>query len=241
MAEGCSVLRKSRTVEEANNGNYTADLVGMTVENNISGKNFDISKATLVISQNGETQKLLIGVRHKVPDTTLLIIRSRMGVEAARIFLTNDTVLINDRLNKKLIVGKPEEIKARYGFDTGMLYMVLGDLLKDKNRETEAVKCNNGTIKKEFSVGQREVEYNIDCNRKKVMDTEIREDIRNGGISIKFEKFMKLNGITIPQKIELIDEDLASDIKISIEKVMVDWAGEIDFIPGKGYVVNKLR
>lgn len=242
IAEGCSVSRKSMTPRENIPAVNSSDIVEFTIGNNISERNFDISKATIEITQNRETQKLLIGIRHKKPDTTLLIIRSRMGVEAARILLTNDTILINDRINKNLIIGKPKEVKNKYGLDARMLYMLLGDLLKDKNdMESGNENCSKGSVRKVFSVDGRDVEYNIDCTRGKVTNTEIREDVLNNGMSIRFQKFLNVDGVIIPQKIEFSDEDLASDIKISIERILINWTGRIEFNTGSGYQISKLK
>ena len=43
-------------------------------------------------------------IKYELPDKYLISIRSKAGIEAARIFITKDTVLINDRIKSNSIL-----------------------------------------------------------------------------------------------------------------------------------------
>lgn len=241
ISGGCTALKKADAGKNAYDLKDEKEILSLTINNNISDKNFEISKAVVSMNQGGENEKILVALRHKAPDTTLMIIKSWVGVEAARVLLTKDTIIINDRINKKLITGKPEKIKKKFGFDPGMFFIVLGDLIRDNGREAGADRCNKGTLNEQFTLNGREVEYRIDCSRRKVVNAEIKEDIRNSRVTINFDRFVTVNNVTVPQKIEMIDEDMNSEIKVSIEKITVGWNGNILFIPGRGYEIIRLR
>ena len=66
----------------------------------------------------------------------MITVRSRTGIEAGRAFITSDTLIIKDRFNKKLLVGKPETLAKKYGIDPSFLFTILGDIVvEDKDRD----------------------------------------------------------------------------------------------------------
>ncbi len=59
-------------------------------------------KADVEVFNNGENRKLISTVKYRKPGNYLVSVKHRTGVEAARIYITKDTVLINDRIYKTL-------------------------------------------------------------------------------------------------------------------------------------------
>ncbi|MCX6300924.1 MAG: DUF4292 domain-containing protein [Bacteroidia bacterium] len=207
---------------------------------NITNSDFNISKAEIEIANDMEKQKMICNMKYKKSGIYLISLRSQAGIEAARIFITKDTILINDRINKRLYYGEPNYLLEKYGITTTVLPVVLGDFISDKSGDKIA-DCDNGKtviIEKE---GVKELEYTIDCRSKKV--TEIRAlSIETGkGIIIRFEKFNELEESIMPKNIVITDKEEETRISIIIEKIENKLESDITFIPGKNYEAVLLR
>ena len=108
------------------------------IENqNLTKRNFFIQKAEIEILSEEENQKLIASIKFIYPDQYLISLKSKTGIEAARIFITDDTVLINDRINRKLYFGKPAQLKNKYGISPAVLPVVLGDFIKGNSKLDE--------------------------------------------------------------------------------------------------------
>ena len=114
LASACSVSRRNVVVYEESVGDKLS-LFDRTREKNITETDFNIRKAEIEIKNNDQKQKLLANLKYKNPGTYLLSIRGKTGIEAARVYITKDTILINDRINKRLFYGSTRylEIEVR--------------------------------------------------------------------------------------------------------------------------------
>ena len=85
-------------------------------------------------------------MKYRLPGNYLVSIRNKTGMEAARVYVTHDTVLINDRIYRKLYIGSNEYLLKKYGIATNSLPLVFGDYLKGLS-EVEILKdCSNGCL-----------------------------------------------------------------------------------------------
>ena len=101
---GCSVVKRETNTDFLSEENQTNSYEQIRALN-ITNKDFNIIKAEIDISTDNEKQKLLGSIKYKTPETYLISIRNKSGIEAARILITSDTIMINDRINKKLYYG----------------------------------------------------------------------------------------------------------------------------------------
>lgn len=215
--------------------------VGAVVRNNISNENFYIQRADIKVTQENITARFTAGIKFRKPDTLLVTARSRTGIEAGRAFITKDTILLRDRINKKLFIGNPEMIEAKYGVNPSLIFAVLGDVIVEESEMKRSLDCVKGIFRKELRFRNKSVEYTIDCARKKAVQTYFEGDIKTGNITINFSNIMSLNGVQFPQRIEIIDDLKSINIIIEIKKIESPWEGKIEFIPGSDYKVVKIR
>ena len=89
-----------------------------------------------------------------MPDKYLVSIKSNTGIEIARIYLTEDSVMLNDRLNKKLYYGSASDLKKKYGLTTAILPVIIGDYVNDGKSDEESQNCIDGRL-------------NIECSNKR--------------------------------------------------------------------------
>jgi hypothetical protein len=241
LITGCSALKKSAGKGVFEKSISENGLVDATIGNNLSERNFYISKAEVVASSGGISTKFLASIKFKKPDSMLLVIRSIIGTEVARALLTKDTIMLNDRINKVLLIGRPGIRTLKYGISPDIFFVVLGDLVLNKEQRNKQLLCEDGYSKVSFPLNGKTIDYSIDCRRQKVNEARIEEDVFSGEIKVRIKKFLNLNGFSIPGKIEVSDPDADSGLNIEIDKIEPDWKGKIEFIPGRNYSVKIIR
>jgi hypothetical protein len=171
----------------------------------------------------------------------MISFRARIGYEAARMLLTKDTLIISDRINKKVMIGKPEAIKNKYGIESELIFAMFGDIIiEDKDRFGKS-NCNNGILKKETWIRGRQLSYYIDCNKSKVISTSFLGDKVTDSVVINFSGFFNLGSIIIPGIIEARSNLSNIRITMKIEKAEIYYKGDIGFRSPTNYKVVLLK
>lgn len=243
LITGCSTARKTgkTSVGNAKESATTDYTVESVIMNNLSNNNFYIQKADINIIQENISVRLVADIKFKKPDTILITIKSRTGIEAGRAFITKDTLIVRDRINKKLLIGEPEALGAKYGVDPSFILAILGDIVVEEKDKTESMKCLRGDFSREFKVHGKNVEYIIDCQRNKLKQAYFEGDIKSGNITITMNEIIKSGNVIYPGKI-IINDDLKSmSVVIEIRKIESPWDGKISSVSGQGYKVVKIR
>jgi hypothetical protein len=239
LVNGCSVTRKIADTE-IHNQEVQLKFMEQVKALNITNSDFNISKAEIEIANDVEKQKMICNMKYKKPGIYLISLRNQTGIEAARIFIKEDTILINDRINKKLYYGKPSYLFDKYGIATAVLPILLGDFISDIN-DNEEPECVNGKTIFNKKEGIRELNYTIDCRKKKVTEIRALNIETEKEIIIEFDKFNALEESTIPENIVINDNANETRINISIERIEKGLENDITFVPGKNYETVLLR
>ena len=233
LISNCSSLRKAGTVLN-NTGNKeinTADIRKL----NLTNKDFIIQKAEIEIDIANDSQSLTASLKYKTGGTYLLIIRSKTGIEAARFYITRDTILINDRVNRKLYCASPGYLYSKYGISVNALPVLFGDYLSENMSDNPPLICKNGLSELKAGILKTEINYTIDCSIDKVKSAKFGNVKDENFVFLSFDKFKKIDNSVFPVKIEMEDSYRKSVIRISIEKIDFSGFDKIDFIPGKNY------
>ena len=242
LISGCSVNRIRRNaandqISESREISLKDDLLNQ----NLSNQSFFIQKAEIeVIGQDG-SEKLLGTIKFKSPDNYLISIRSRTGIEAARIFITDDTILINDRINRKQFCGSPDDLKGKYGVTTSLLPLLFGDYIDFKLNEIEDIQCSNGRIARDVNIEGIKIRYIIDCERRKPIVTTGESGLNDEVLEIQYNEFFKSEKKVIPGKIVIMEARSETTIVIKIRKIEIPWTGVIEFVPGNRYEIIQLQ
>jgi len=231
---GCSVMRRGKISADLARKD-SLELTEQIVAMNITENDFNVPKAEIEILSNGNEQKLLASMKYRKPDMYLLSIRNRTGIEAARIFVTKDTLMINDRMDRKLYCGSTEYLFNKYGISASALPLITGDLLNDIKTGSEKITCkdNKGTI--EGHLQQKRISYIIDCTIAKVVNAIISDENHTAGIELKYSNFKEAKKYKFPGLVEIEDFMKQTSIRIDISEIEFDVEDKIEFIPGKNY------
>ncbi len=236
ILSGCSVTRRNKGTGD--NGKLLTGSILESVEyQNLTNKGFFIQKAEIEIIAPEGREKFIGTIKFEKPDKYLISIKSRTGIEGARIYITKDTILVNDRINKKLYAGTAEYLKLKYGVAQNLLPLIFGDLVLDDKCKNNSIKCLEENIKVNCLIKGVYLNYIIDCKRGKTNMVSFGEQ----GVSVKYDNYFLLDSILTCRNIDFNSSKSNTTVKIKIVKVEYPWNGNISFISGKGYELINLR
>jgi hypothetical protein len=235
VLSGCSSVKKAEVRVPVKSSDSSLELTKRVLNRNLTTGNFNIMKAEVEIQNNGDSQKLIASMKYRVQGNYLLTIRNRTGIEAARVYITHDTVLINDRIYRKLYCGSNDYLVKKYGIATNSLPLVVGDYINGLSEVDILKDCSSGISQIQGYLDSKEIWYYIDCNKSKVTAVTISDKAGTAGINMEFSDFTNSGNYSYPEKISI--EDIMEKTKIIIKIISVDFndSDQIEFIPGKNY------
>jgi hypothetical protein len=241
LITGCSVIRKGSNSNSVLQPDTRSDQLPESIRTqNISANSFFIQKAEIVISRPEETDKFLGSIKYENSGKYLISIRSKTGIEAARIFISEDSIRVNDRINRIYYYGSSKYLKSEFGLTTALIPILFGDFVGNSSGSSSFEKCSDGKLNNFSTAEGVGIKYVIDCKKGKIIVAVLEKNLNREEIELKYSKFLKINGLLYPGAIEVKDLSRGISIKIDIRKIEVLWSGKIEFIPGKEYELIRL-
>lgn len=230
---GCSVLKRGADKDLSQSDNdLKTDLKTVVLKQNLSDSGFYITKAEIAVTSEGESQKFIASIKFLVPGNYLISLRSKTGIEAVRAYITNDTILVNDRINRNLYKGRADYVQRKYGIPVKLLPLIFGDLIF-KSSSDILEECIDGFCSYEYLGNGVRYSYVVDCKKGKVIRVENISELSRETVRLSFSKFIKSDSKLIPTNIRLSYS--GNEILIRILKLASPWDGNIEFIPGNNY------
>ncbi len=230
---GCSVVRETASENVSNGRGKTISIEDLKTYN-FTGSDFQIQKALIEIKNEDGDQKLMANLKYREPGIYLVSLRSLTGIEAARLYISDDTILINDRVNKKVYHGSTEYMMEKYGISIKYLPLILGDIVIEKNN-SQYFNCRDNETEIMERSEKNDIIYTLSCSTEKVKYVTTENSISGKGLYIYFDKFKKENNISYYRNIRITDEKKENTIKITIERISRTVVNDLNFIPGKNY------
>ncbi len=206
----------------------------------LAGTGFFVRKANVEIQTEGTSEKLSLILRRNQEEEYLASVRSRTGIEGARVLLTRDTLVVNDRINRMLICGRPESLYRLYGFNSWMLPLVLGDVLAGDSSAAK-IACKDNAVELKIRRGKNLISYLIDCKDYRTERTVVSDLYGPGEIKVEFGRFRQYGAFSFPEDITLSDKAGRYVVSVSFEDVEIPWKGDIVFIPGEKFERIELK
>lgn len=235
ILSSCSVSKKKFTPAAAVRVPEGTSMADMLTAANITSRDFDIVKADIEVFSNGSGRRLLASVKHRKPGEYLISLRHRTGIEAARIFINRDTIMVNDRIYRNLYIGSNDWLIERYGIGTMLIPLVFGDYLASMSDAVTLSDCRSGVSEIQGYIGDRELWYYIDCNSAKVSSVTVSDISGRNPVKLSFGSFKRSGNYFYPGKISIVDMTGSNRISIEIASVEFRDSGKIEFIPGNNY------
>lgn len=237
---GCSALRRSVDPGIGTPAKSTV-TTGEIWDNNLTQDNFYIQKAEIELDSENISGKFNATVKFRLPGEYLVSLRTRSGLEVARIYMNPDTVMVNDRFNSVLYTGKPELLARKFGVSFELLPVIFGDFVAEKEKLKETLECDSGHASKSAWLKGTRLLYRIDCRSGKVVSLNQEGNLNNSVNELEFLEFMKAGTTVIPGVIKIGNETSGAEIIIRIIRVEQPWDGTIEFIPGRNYEISEIR
>lgn len=241
IISGCSVLKKGSDKYAGDSDNYLpVNNIQSTKSKNITANSFFIEKAEIEIVSPGLKEKFLGSIKFEKEGKYLISLKSLTGIEVARIFVSEDTLLANDRINRKLYYGYPDYFLRKYGIPEALLPVIFGDLVGDKIAGKDSSECIDGRLNQAYLIKGIRMLYVIDCKKNKIISAVPENSFRSESFRINYTKFTKRNELIFPVQIDITDTQRNTTIKIKIIKITSGLKDKIEFIPGNKYELIRL-
>jgi hypothetical protein len=236
LASSCSTTKKfRRDTTSASSGKGQKLIIQNVLKNNLTTGSFFIEKAEYVIKTRNIEFEGVASIKFKSPDKYLISIKSFGGLEVMRVFLTKDSVFINNRLKKQYMFGSENYLNSALGVSLKVIPVLFGDCICTRNISRKEEKCENGFTALDEHLGGIDIRYNIDCNKEKVKNAIVLSSKAGHKISAEYNDFKVQKEIIYPGEIQISDSETEESISLSIKKISFDWDGAIEFIPGKQF------
>lgn len=233
---GCSVTRRKADIGlKDSDGSKSNNLLNNVIEQNITNNSFFITKADIEIVAENESKEFVASIKFRQPDKYLVSLKSKAGIEALRIFLTNDTILINDRFNRILYYGSTDKIYKRFGINYEFVSLLFGDYKDIRCVRSDFIICENDKINIKCKDRGTEMFYEIDCAIRKVVNIKLADETGKNEMNISFSDFSRFDDILVPQRIDISGIPNIKLMNINIRKIEYPWEGLIEFVPGNKY------
>ena len=238
---GCSVKRNILpSTRDSGLENSSRLMVSDVAELNFTAQPFFIQRADINIGSGNESQRVNAMIRFAQPDSFLISVRVFAGIEVARILLTSDSILVNDRINRTLYYGSNQNLEKKYGFDLMFFPVLLGDLITG-TQVLSGVNCEDGkAVLREFRTNYI-VNFFIDCETKKCMEVTVENEFDKEYISIEFANFANDGKMIFPRRIKTNNFANLAFFEMIIERVEFGAGSNIEFIPGRNYERVELK
>jgi hypothetical protein len=241
IVAGCSVTRsRSKSLSASSGSIITGNVLEDVKNQNVTGKSFFLQKADIEIITKTIDEKFIATIKFAYPDRYLISLKTRTGIEGARIYINKDSVIVNDRINKKLYFVDKFYLEQNFGITPELLALIFGDIILDEKMTSRKFECVEGRLETEINLKGVKFNYVIDCDKRKSVAVKVLNNYVQNGVEINYNKFFKRSGILMPGEIEVNDYKSNIKIKIKIIKIESPWNGNFDFIPGKGYEIIEL-
>jgi hypothetical protein len=241
ILSGCSLVRNLGKETSADLSISKSENVFESVKlQNITDSSFFVQKAEFEITTQDGKEKFIGNIRYENSGRYLISLRSRSGIEGARIYITKDSILVNDRINKKLYLTSSLYLKRKFGFTQDCLPLIFGDIVSDRNYSKDLEKCSGESVKISRATGGMKFNYEIDCRKRKVILANETNNLGSEGLKIKYASFFRVGNILIPKIVEIDDPQYNAYVKIRIIRVEYPWSGTMKFVRGKDYELIEL-
>jgi hypothetical protein len=237
---GCSASRKNNTanVDFRSPSYISGSEIG---RKNITNNDFFIQKADIKINSEETNTELIASIKYQKEGKYLISIRSKSGLEIARLFLTDDTILANDRIHKKIYYGSVSYMEFKYGISFRSLPVIFGDFIDADSVDLKRIDCREGKGALSDNIEEKAMTVTIDCKERKIINSIIKYESGDSRLEIKYENFKKFEDISYPAVISLVESKTKSDIRIEIKKIVFNTGEQLIFIPGSNYEYIMLK
>lgn len=207
---------------------------------NISKVAFQINRANITYTDRNNTRSFVANMKHDPDRGFLISARTIAGIEAARVLIIEDTIKINDRINRIYYWGTTKDIVNLYNLDLKAINIVLGFVIGES--DNEYLECNaNDFVSYETVYRNLLYKYEYDCETGNIASIRVQNQLSKEVLEICYANYIMLDKYNCPLLIEMKNETRKVNIKIEIERIEARDMPRIRFSQGINYDIRRLR
>lgn len=226
---GCSALRKGRateTLSEPGRFNYEA-VISDVIENNITGKGFEIRKGTIELRGTEIEGKFGLHARLNRRGDFYGSVRGPLGIELVRLLMVGNDIAAIDRFNKTVYVGKKDAILKKNGLPEDFMKVIFGDMPAGNIRNYTYTEKRRLIVEAGDDSFRRDISICID--QMKICNETIDAIYSGHEIYITFSEFGTNGGIRYPTVIEMNERKKMFHVKLNIDDLIFGYDSDIEF------------
>lgn len=232
---GCSFIRKIDGKVLLENENNELSEIEKIERNNIHNKSVNFEKIRVTVENENERKEFLINAKIKGKDSILISLRSMTGIEVARMLLANDSIKVNDRINRKFYTGKEDDFVKKFRLSKEAIFLLFGDFVYSKVIDyKDCINDNTGGYINVL-LGNKRVNYLFDCKLNKVKKANIIGEINSTPVTIDFLKFKRYDNYFYPNRVIVTGYEKDSKIEIVFKDIIIPYSGSLKFAKMKNY------
>lgn len=223
---GCSSIRKSLITVPVDNINNITDINDIT-KNNLTRNDFDIQKIEIQYKDRERDESLMANLKFRKPNDFLISLRTKIGLEIARIKITNDSLFIIDQINKTLYYGSNSFLINNYGLRIEFMPLLIGDILIKNRAITKAFQCNeNSLLTSNFN--NYSINYNVDCDLVKPLETTLNDSYQRETL-LNYSYQITSNDKFVPKHVKITSGFLGYEIIMKLDNYQFNPPSKIIF------------
>ena len=208
----------------------TTENIG-TVEVNNFDFNYLSSKAQLTLKDNDDNLSSTVSIRMKKDSVIWVSVQPGLGIEAARVMLTQDSVYIVNRLQKKYVAADYAFLRNKLQVDVS--FELLQAILLGNYQAQGAEKAlNEGDMQHVQQLRQNlTFDYYIGRLNNKLQQLNVQDNNTGNTITVKYGSFEDVGQVPFAHDLaaQVLQKGQVSDFTISHSRISV--SDEVLFFP----------
>lgn len=223
---GCSSSRKSHLSPTFINNNRINTINDLT-QSNLTQNNFDIQKIDIQFKNREIEETFIANLKFREPDEYLISLRTKIGIEIARVNIKNDSIFIIDKINKILYKGSNSYLESYYGLSNGLMPLLIGDVLISDEENNSNFQCVNNPVYKSY-YNSYIINYNINCETARPNGIDLKDSYNRTTIfnyTFKSNSDKKL----VPDQIKVLSDFFGYEINMEFNNYIFNPSSKILF------------
>lgn len=229
LIAGCSAMKKGKTpgIEAVPaDAGYSAVLENVA-SNNITDRGFEIRKGSIELEGTEIEGRFGLHARLNNRGDFYGSVRGPLGIELVRILMVGNDIAAIDRFNRKIYMGKKDQVLNKNGMPSDFMSIMFGDIPSEKDLEL----ISSG--KSEIIVASGNEEYrtviSVCLDNMKVCNQTIDASNSDHEIYMTFGEFSESGGKKYPSVISVEEKKRMFHVKLFIDDLIYGYDSDIEF------------
>lgn len=206
LSTGCKLFRKGQ--KEDPQVRMLREAIGLTQQSNVDFENAYINGKARLEMPEGEFQNLTVDYRIYIDKDEAILVRIKKFIEVAKVYIDQDSIYIQNKINKELYVIPTSESEKFLGFKADFSTLedvLLGNLnfFGSQPSELKAADLESNPLVLTGQFQTASLTYLLDKEIHKLKGLSIVDSTQNAVAKLSYDSFSEVDGKKIPHGLEI--------------------------------------